>query len=50
MFGNLKMRVVSSVHPGADVLLHSNHLVTAKALPKIIETLKASGYTFGTLE
>ncbi len=42
-------RVVSQVHPGADILLHSNHLVTVKALPQIIEQLKAKGYTFKLL-
>lgn len=45
----LVRRVVSNVHPGSDVLLHSNHLVTVRALPKIIETLRNQGYTFDTL-
>ena len=43
-------RVVSNTVNGSDILLHSNHLVTVKALPKIIEQLKARGFTFKTLE
>lgn len=43
-------RVVSNTHPGADILMHSNHLATVKALPKIIEALKNQGYTFDTLQ
>ncbi len=42
-------RVISHVHNGSDVLMHSNHLVTIKALPKIIETLQSEGYSFLTL-
>lgn len=45
----LVRRVVGHIHPGADVLLHSNHLVTVQALPKIIETLKKAGYSFDQL-
>ena len=45
----LVRRVVSAVHNGSDILLHSNHLATVKALPKIIETLKSKGYSFKTL-
>lgn len=43
-------RVVSKTHDGADILLHSNHLSTVKALPKIIEKLKDLGYTFKQLK
>ncbi len=43
-------RVITATHPGANILLHSNHLVTARALPKIIGTLKSQGYSFKTLE
>jgi len=43
-------RVVSNTVNGSDILLHSNHLATVKALPKIIEQLKARGFTFKTLE
>ncbi len=46
----LVRRVVSATFNGADVLLHSNHLATVKALPKIIKTLKNQGYIFKTLE
>ncbi len=46
---DLVQRVVSNVFDGADVLMHSNHLATVKALPKIIETLQTQGYTFKTL-
>lgn len=42
-------RVVSNTFPGANVLMHSNHLATVKALPKIIEALRNQGYTFETL-
>jgi len=42
-------RIVSHVYDGADILLHSNHLITVKALPKIIEALQAEGYQFESL-
>lgn len=42
-------RVVSNVQNGSDILLHSNHLSTVKALPEIIEALKNKGYSFGTI-
>lgn len=46
---DLVNRVVNNVFDGADVLMHSNHLATVKALPIIIEKLQAQGYTFKTL-
>ncbi len=46
---DLVNRVVSNTQNGSDILLHSNHLVTVKALPKMIEALKALGYSFDTL-
>lgn len=46
----LVRRVVSAAFKGADILLHSNHLATVKALPKIIEALRNQGYIFKTLE
>lgn len=46
----LVRRVVNATRDGSNILLHSNHLVTVKALPKIIETLKSEGYTFKTLD
>ena len=46
----LVRRVVSATKNGSNILLHSNHLATVKALPKIIQTLKSQGYSFKTLE
>lgn len=46
---DLVNRVVNNTFDGANILLHSNHLATVKALPKIIEKLQAQGYTFKTL-
>ncbi len=43
-------RVISKAHNGSDILLHSNHLVTVKALPAIIETLQSQGYGFKTFQ
>lgn len=43
-------RVVTHVHDGSDILLHSNHLATVRALPKIIEDLMARGYSFRTID
>lgn len=45
----LVRRVVTATNNGSDILLHSNHLATVKALPKIIETLRSQGYTFEKL-
>lgn len=41
--------VVSSAKPGSIILMHNLELVTALALPDIIDTLKSKGYTFVTL-
>lgn len=46
---DLVNRVVNNVFDGADVLMHSNHLATVKALPIIIQKLQAQGYIFKTL-
>lgn len=46
----LVRRVVSATTNGADILMHSNHLATVRALPKIIETLRSQGYIFETLK
>jgi len=43
-------RVLSHAHNGSDILMHSNHLVTVKALPKIIEGLQSQGYSFKILK
>ncbi|HEX8965069.1 MAG TPA: polysaccharide deacetylase family protein, partial [Patescibacteria group bacterium] len=45
----LVRRVVNATINGSNVLMHSNHLVTVRALPRIIETLKQEGYSFKTL-
>ncbi len=42
-------RVIANTRSRSDILLHSNHSVTVKALPKIIEQLQAQGYTFELL-
>lgn len=39
-------RIVSHAHNGANILMHSNHLVTVQALPTIIEQLQSLGYDF----
>ncbi len=39
-------RVISKVHSGSIILCHNNGLHTAEALPIIIDTLKAKGFTF----
>ncbi len=46
----LVRRVTSNTINGSDILLHSNHKVTVQALPKIIESLQASGFTLKTLQ
>lgn len=40
----VKDRVLSTVRPGAVILLHSNHEQTLQALPSIVEGLKQKGY------
>lgn len=42
----IENRVISRAKNGAIVLFHNQGKNTAKALPKIIDTLKAEGYTF----
>lgn len=46
----LVRRVVNYTRDGSDVLMHSNHLVTVKALPQIIQQLQTEGYIFKTLD
>lgn len=41
--------VVSTARPGGIVLLHNMELCTLQALPQIIDTLRAKGYSFVTL-
>jgi peptidoglycan/xylan/chitin deacetylase (PgdA/CDA1 family) len=38
--------VVSKVSPGSIILLHNGTQDTAKALPKLIQKIKADGYAF----
>ena len=38
--------VVSSARPGGIILLHNMEMCTVQALPDIIDTLRAKGYTF----
>lgn len=45
----LKQRILSKVESGEVILLHDIHKSTLKALPGIIDALKARGYTFVTL-
>lgn len=45
----MTQRVVSRIHEGAIVLFHNNSDHVLEALPKIIELLKARGYTFTTV-
>jgi polysaccharide deacetylase family sporulation protein PdaB len=42
----IENRVISRVKNGSIVLFHNQGKNTAKALPKIIDTLKGEGYTF----
>ncbi|MFD7583199.1 polysaccharide deacetylase family protein [Kitasatospora sp. NPDC059817] len=48
----IQSRVLKNVRPGSVILLHDgggDRSQTAAALPTILSTLKARGYTFGTL-
>ncbi len=42
-------RVINLSGPGAVILLHSTHLQTVSALPRIIESLRDKGYRFVTM-
>lgn len=42
--------VLKNVKPGAIVLMHNGTMSTVQALPTIIRTLRARGYTFTTVE
>ncbi|MGQ9454576.1 MAG: polysaccharide deacetylase family protein [Armatimonadota bacterium] len=41
--------VVNSAHPGAVILMHNLDRVTLQAIPRIVDILKAKGYSFVTL-
>ena len=43
-------KLLPRTHPGAVVLLHSTSSTNAEILEQLLETWKAEGYTFGTLE
>ena len=43
-------KLLSRTHPGAVVLLHSTSKTNAEILKELIETWKAEGYTFETVE
>ncbi|MFI6155018.1 polysaccharide deacetylase family protein [Kitasatospora sp. NPDC051170] len=50
--GAIESRVLRNVRPGSVILMHDgggNRSQTVDALPTIISTLKARGYTFGVL-
>lgn len=42
--------LLSHTHPGAIILLHPTSATNAHILPKLIETWKSMGYTFGSLD
>lgn len=42
--------VMRQIHPGAVILLHTVSKDNAKALPKIIDSLREQGYTFKSLD
>ena len=42
-------KILDNIHPGAVVLLHPTSATNAKILGRLIKTLKAEGYRFGTL-
>lgn len=42
--------ILANVHNGAVLLLHPTSATNAAILPRLIETLKAEGYRFGTME
>ena len=43
-------KLLPRTHPGAVVLLHSTSATNAEILNELIETWKADGYSFGTVE
>ncbi|WP_344947391.1 polysaccharide deacetylase family protein [Actinomadura miaoliensis] len=47
--GTVERRVLKGVRPGMIVLMHDIHSTTVKAVPRIIERLRADGYTFVTV-
>jgi len=47
--GAVERRVLKGVRPGMIVLMHDIHPTTVRAVPRIIERLRAGGYTFVTV-
>ncbi len=45
-----KEKILSNIHNGAVILLHPTSAANAAVLGDVIATLKAEGYTFGTLD
>ncbi len=43
-------KILSNVHNGAVILLHPTSSVNAEIMPRLIDSLKSSGYRFGTLD
>lgn len=41
----ITQRILDSIQPGSNILLHSIHPQTAQALPSIIEGIRAKGFT-----
>ena len=42
--------ILDNIHNGAVLLLHPTSAINAEILPEVIQTLKAEGYRFGTLD
>ena len=42
-------KLMSRIHPGAVVLLHSTSRTNAEILDELLTAWKEQGYTFGTL-
>lgn len=45
----INQEIMSTVHPGAIVLMHDIHATTADALPSLLTSLKNEGYEFVTV-
>ena len=45
-----KEKILSNIHNGAIILLHPTSSTNAMILRDVIQTLKESGYEFGTLD
>ena len=43
-------KLLSRIHPGAIVLLHSTSRTNAEILDELLTKWEAAGYTFGTLD